>query len=103
VKRWAFQHEREIRLIAWANERPPDGVLTYDVNPHELIDQLMLDPRLSIDEAETLKAEIKARTGFGGPIKRSLLYAPPAWLNVLDTPSSTRLQPTARRSVLRRG
>jgi hypothetical protein len=37
----------------------------------------MIDPRLPKTEAKHLKSEIRARTGFQGEIKRSLLYAPP--------------------------
>jgi len=42
-----------------------------------MISQMMLDPRLSQDEAKSLKKEIRSATGFQGAIKRSLLYAPP--------------------------
>ena len=82
VKRPAFKHEREVRLIC----RPHDegnvdsDLFSYPVDPQELIDQIMIDPRVAEDEAEALKRDIRSRTGFKGKILRSLLYAaPPSW------------------------
>ncbi len=76
VKRPAFRHEREIRLLLLA--RSDNGkLLRYPVDPNKLVSQIMLDPRLDRSEAEALKQDIKAKTRFGGPILRSLLYAPP--------------------------
>lgn len=79
LKRWAFRHEREVRLLylADAGESLPSGLFKYKVNPNQMIDQIMIDPRLSSKEARTFKTEIKGNIGFAGPIKRSLLYAPP--------------------------
>jgi hypothetical protein len=37
----------------------------------------MIDPRLKKERADRLKVAIREQTGFSGPIKRSLLYAPP--------------------------
>ncbi len=79
VKRWAFRHEREIRLLYLEKDKieHPKGLYRYAVDPHDLIDQIMIDPRLPLSDAEALKAEIRTKTGFKGQIKRSLLYAPP--------------------------
>ncbi|MEQ8640446.1 MAG: DUF2971 domain-containing protein [Alphaproteobacteria bacterium] len=79
VKRWAFKHEREIRLLYFEKkkEKWANGLYRYRVDPHDLIDQIMIDPRLPVSEAETFKDEIRTKTGFKGEIKRSLLYAPP--------------------------
>ena len=79
IKRSAFRHEREIRLLYLEKEnvKHPDGLFRYAVDPHALIDQIMIDPRLTLCEAEAFKREIRAKTGFKGSIKRSLLYAPP--------------------------
>jgi hypothetical protein len=79
VKRPAFQHEAEIRLLYLDRDSSTSGDLfRYQVDPHQLVDQIMIDPRLDQKEADALKKEIEKRTGFGGPILRSLLYAPPA-------------------------
>lgn len=79
IKRWAFKHEREVRLLYLADtgEKVPNGLFSYQVDPHSMVEQLMVDPRLSTDEARQFKADIQLKTGFAGPIKRSLLYAPP--------------------------
>jgi hypothetical protein len=80
VKRAAFQHEREVRLLYFerSNVKHADGLYRCAIDPHDLIDQIMVDPRLSVDKANRLKGQIKKRTGFQGDIKRSLLYAPPS-------------------------
>lgn len=79
IKRPAFAHERELRVLYCELDDASlaSDLHSYEVDPHAMIDQLMLDPRLSIDEAESMKDDIRRTTGFTGSIKRSLLYAPP--------------------------
>lgn len=79
VKRPAFKHEREVRLLFFPRNRASakDDLYPYTVDPHALIDQIMIDPRLSPNKAYALRDEIQAKTSFSGPIKRSLLYAAP--------------------------
>ena len=79
VKRPAFRHEREVRLL-FISHNKSEGIrnhFSYSTDPHEFIDQVMMDPRIPADQARTLKQTIRSRTGFAGDIKRSLLYAPP--------------------------
>lgn len=81
VKRKAFRHEREIRLLYADNRNAPaNDVFRYDIDPHALIDQIMIDPRLATDKAKALKEDVIQKTCFKGAIKRSLLYAPPKGL-----------------------
>jgi hypothetical protein len=80
VKRLAFRHEREIRLILCRDHDLNDDLAPYGLDPHKLVDQLMLDPRLTPDEAAGVRDEIRRRTKFRGDIKRSLLDAPPPQL-----------------------
>ena len=106
VKRPAFRHEAEIRLLF--SRKVQGSSFSYRVHPHLLLDQLMLDPRLSPAEFEVVRAEIRSKTGYAGPIKRSLLYAPPPELiggpTSLGTVSpSKRLQPAAGVIMGRRG
>ncbi|EKO3656987.1 DUF2971 domain-containing protein [Vibrio metschnikovii] len=84
IKRRAFRHENEVRLIFcdWSETAGLQNVFKYDIEPHELISQMMLDPRLTYEEAETLKAEIRKQTGYQGDIKRSLLYRLPKSLTI---------------------
>lgn len=78
VKRPAFAHEGEVRLI-YFQQAPPHSrqkTFSYPVNPNSLIDQVMCDPRLSVAKYESLSNRIRG-VGYAGKILRSLLYAPP--------------------------
>lgn len=79
VKRLAFRHENEVRFLYFEKEKKqhPEGLFRYQIDPHTLIDQLMIDPRLDLADVTTLQNQIRSSTGFQGEIKRSLLYAPP--------------------------
>lgn len=79
VKRPAFKHEREVRLllISHNDANAVSSLFRYDVDPKTLIDQIMIDPRVDKAKADALKKVIKFKTEFAGQIKRSLLYAPP--------------------------
>jgi hypothetical protein len=78
VKRRAFVHENEVRLLYLEKDKSPaSDLFAYEVDPHALIEQIMVDARLGKDAANALQGEIRAKTGFRGDIKRSLLYAPP--------------------------
>lgn len=52
VKRKAFEHEKEIRLIYldWGYDLPKNDIYQYEIDPHDLISQVMIDPRISYDE-----------------------------------------------------
>lgn len=79
-KRDAFEHEDEVRLIYFdgQNSKHDGGVYKYELNPHAVFDQFMIDPRMSYKDFCTFKDEIVARTGIDeARIKRSLLYKPP--------------------------
>jgi len=86
VKRKAFSHEREIRVLYYelTHSTPNNDLYTYGVDPHAMIDQIMLDPRLGHKEADAMKEDIRRTTGFKGQILRSRLYAPPKE-DILDT------------------
>ena len=78
VKRPAFSHEKEVRLIYMDKDKKQGSKLfSYSIDPHELIDQIVIDPRLTKQEAQEAKNKIIESTRFKGTIKRSLLYAPP--------------------------
>jgi hypothetical protein len=80
VKRPAFRHEAEVRLLWHAAQDSADGLFRYAVDPHALVDQIMIDPRLPIGEYYRTKAAILKKTGYEGQITRSLIYAPPPQL-----------------------
>lgn len=79
VKRPAFNHEREVRLILVLDDKSKsaEDTFSYPLDPNDLIDQIMLDPRMPQDKANYLKRELKSKARFAGTVKRSLLYAPP--------------------------
>jgi hypothetical protein len=79
VKRPAFSHENEVRLLYFEldDNGYKNDVFNYKIDPHSLITQIMIDPRIDKELAYKLKKHIALTTGFNGEIKRSLLYAFP--------------------------
>jgi Protein of unknown function (DUF2971) len=78
VKRPAFRHENEVRLLYFEKDNGKHhDTYKYAIDPHDLIDQIMIDPRVDYPEFQKIKADIKFKTNFQGRILRSLLYAPP--------------------------
>jgi len=79
VKRRAFIHEKEVRLLYQEldDDAFSNNLYRYAVDPHFFIDQIMIDPRKSYKEFKTLEKIIRKTTGFKGEIKRSLLYTLP--------------------------
>lgn len=80
VKRRAYKHENEVRLIYIEPEdiEHAHGVYKYNIDALSIFDQVMVDGRVSSYEFNALKNRISKRTGFSTQqIKRSLLYEPP--------------------------
>lgn len=79
VKRRPFRHEAEVRLLyeELGDDAFSEDTYHYDVDPHQLIDQIMIDPRRSYAEFRVLEEVIRESTGYEGEIKRSLLYTLP--------------------------
>ena len=82
-----FSHEEEVRLLLLAPEvaRKSDDVYRYKIDPHHLVDQVMLDPRISDEYAAALKYGIEKQTSFKGEILQSLIYASPDE-RIVETP-----------------
>jgi hypothetical protein len=74
LKRSAFAHEDEVRLI-WINadRRKMDEPLSINVEPNDFIDEVRFDPRLISFEREERKDRAKA-LGYRGAFSDSLLY-----------------------------
>ena len=80
IKRKAYKHENEVRLIYIAPEttNESDWIYKYDIDPLELFDQAMVDGRVSVEDFSILKKRIVRRTGLlVSQILRSSLYTPP--------------------------
>lgn len=85
LKRRAFAHECEVRMIFFGDDAQYDssGRYFYRVDPHQMITQIMADPHRDRQKWLSDKDEVKGATGFTGAIKRSKIYDPPDW----DMPS----------------
>jgi hypothetical protein len=74
-KRAPFEHEREVRLmyVDWDAKNGSLETLSTAVRPSELIDEVILDPRLSADDVRLRHDQLRA-LGFSGGISKSPLY-----------------------------
>lgn len=81
LKRHAFRHESEVRLLYFGEVKDYDakGLYRYAVDPHAMITQLMGDPNRDRTTWKADKAGLERATGFTGDIKRSKIYDPPEW------------------------
>lgn len=81
LKRRAFQHESEVRLLYFGDKSKFDkkGLYRYSVDPHEMITQIMADPNRDRRSWNADKVTLAEATGFTGEIKRSKIYDPPDW------------------------
>lgn len=81
LKRRAFKHEGEVRLLYFGDAKDYDaaGLYRYAVDPHAMITQIMADPNRDRATWTADKAALQKATGFTGSIKRSKIYDPPDW------------------------
>ena len=80
IKRTAYKHEDEVRLIyiAPGDTADADWIYKYDLDPLDVFDQAMVDGRVEVDKFAKLKEEIARRTGLSKRrIHRSVLYDQP--------------------------
>ena len=98
LKRSMFTHEEEVRLLLLTNDdlQQSKDLLPYEIDPHELIDQVMLDPRISKAYADALKFGIEKQISFKGEIVQSMIYAPPS-SRLEQTPDGIRWRAVGRR------
>ena len=81
LKRRPFEHENEVRLLYFGDAKNYDekGLYRYEIDPHDMITQIMADPNRNRENWTSDKAHLKKETGFAGEIKRSKMYDPPEW------------------------
>lgn len=80
VKRRAYKHENEVRLIYIEprNMKHVDGVYSYPFEPRSIIDQVMVDGRVTYQDFLPFKKRLIKLTGLpDSQIMRSLLYRQP--------------------------
>jgi hypothetical protein len=90
IKRRPFRHEREVRIVTralWAE--PDNGFLNYSIDPHALIESIVVDPRVDVKRQSLLKSEIRERTRYEGELLWSTLYHRPSYmrLHLIDSGS----------------
>jgi len=77
-KRNAFKHEQEVRLIYFDYHRDTKKEFyQYEIEPHELIESVAVDPRASKQLVNVYKYYLRNEIGFKGSIIKSSLYDPP--------------------------
>lgn len=81
VKRTAFQHEQEVRLLFQDIEprRGKGKVLTFHLDPNSLFDEVVLDPRLPDIDRDSVRNSLLG-SGCTLPISRSSLYETPQFV-----------------------
>ncbi len=85
IKRDAFSHESEVRLIYRADKKYDltEKLYRFDIDPNALLDEVILDPRLAPQEYDARRQEIQT-WGFQNSIRQSSLYLPPRYSIVLQ-------------------
>lgn len=87
LKRLAFNHEGEWRATLFCPSEPRlsrKKGLVIKVDPHYLIDRILLDPRAPAELVEAFKFYFKSKLGFSGVITRCALYKIPTTYEVRD-------------------
>lgn len=79
MKREAFSHENEVRLIYQETETSVDhgNFWSFPVDPAALLDELCFDPRLPDECFEVLRQSFLKKYQFPGTIRKSELYRLP--------------------------
>jgi len=72
-KRWAFRHENEVRLMFNEPYNCQDRFFSLDIDPFDLIDEIVFDPRMSFEDYEEKKSDV-INWGFNKRVTQSELY-----------------------------
>lgn len=76
-KRKEFSHEKEVRLIySGDNRKCESDIFSYSINPNELFDRVLFDPRMDASLQNSYISAIKC-LGCNSEIRRSTLYDAP--------------------------
>jgi hypothetical protein len=76
IKRIEFEHEKEVRLLYSVDSSLPEiqyDIKKFNINPNSLIDDIMLDPRIS-PRNENIYRQTIQRLNYINPITKSQLY-----------------------------
>ncbi|MGA2958699.1 MAG: DUF2971 domain-containing protein, partial [Thermodesulfobacteriota bacterium] len=90
IKRSEFEHEHEARIIYYSSSNDPiriksgnKDLIIFDIDPNQIIEKVVLDPRLNGVEFKRIESQIKSG-GYKGNVERSSLYNPPSFTLTLD-------------------
>jgi hypothetical protein len=73
LKREPFDHEREVRLIYVGQRTDSMKFFNVPIEPNDLFDEIILDPRLQPDDVRQREEEIRTLS-YNGKVERSNLY-----------------------------
>jgi len=79
LKRKPFAYEKEVRVIHLTSHAPAsDGNLYFSIDPHEVIQTILIDPRAPDNRFKTLKRYFDQVGKFKGSINQSSIYKMPS-------------------------
>ncbi len=83
-KRLEFEHEKEVRLLFRNSfdKNSNSDLYHYKIDPHDLFEEIVFDPRISYEIFEVYKSFLKEKIGYKQPIKQSELYKIPDLLDL---------------------
>jgi hypothetical protein len=84
MKRSAFKHENEVRALLFCENAPADQPKrgwAIEIDGHELVESVLLDPRVSDHFGAAMRLYLKKEIGFKGPVQKSALYTRPTAIN----------------------
>lgn len=85
IKRLAFNHEKEWRATLFSKDSESSqehAGFTVPVNPHEIIDNILLDPRAPEELVNAFKFYFQNKLSFKGSVRRSALYNAPRQIEI---------------------
>lgn len=87
MKREAFTHESEWRAAIYCPDADRAQVrkgIAVKVNPHAIIDSILLDPRAPQELVDAFTYYFKEKLKFKGRVARSVLYKSPTRIQLVD-------------------
>lgn len=84
IKRSAFKHEQEVRALLYCEDAPadlPKKGWSIDVDGLDLVDSILLDPRVPEHFGAAMKSYLRHTIGFKGLVRKSVLYTKPPVIN----------------------
>lgn len=86
LKREAFRHETEWRAAIYCPEAEPDKVapgLSVKIDPHKLIDNILLDPRAPKELVDAFQFYFQVKLGYKRRVGPSVLYKSPQPIQIM--------------------